>query len=368
MTTAPTSDTAPLPSTKPRVWQVVRYIVGLALGGLALYAVSGKTDELSGASHYLEHVEWAWLVMAVLAEAASYLAFAAMQRRLLSAGQVVVGLRPMTSIALGGNALQTTLPGGIVVSSAWAFRQFRRFGADEVLSGWVLVAMTTVSFISLSVLAGVGLGMAASTGNALDLVGSILGLVAVGAVFMVAWAKRRFLISHAVRVVRLSQRITRRPTGDAHEVVDEALAKVSAISPTWRDWGWAGGMASLNWVFDLGCLMLAFEAVGVDVPWRGILLAYAAAQLATNLPITPGGLGVVEGSLTVALVAFGGAQASTVAGVLVYRLLSFWLLLPIGWGSVGAIALGARRRRVAIATAAAPAGPAVGLRDRPGPS
>ena len=85
--------------------------------------------------------------------------------------------------------------------------------------------------------------------------------------------------------------------------------------------------------------------MGAEVPWRGLLLAYAAAQLATNLPITPGGLGVVEGSLTVALVAFGGAQASTVAAVLIYRVLSFWLILPIGWGTLGAITYNHRRGR-----------------------
>jgi hypothetical protein len=64
-----------------------------------------------------------------------------------------------------------------------------------------------------------------------------------------------------------------------------------------------------------------------------VLLAYGAGQLAANLPITPGGLGVVEGSITIALVAYGGAEATTVAAVLVYRLLSFWVSLPIGWGT-----------------------------------
>jgi uncharacterized protein (TIRG00374 family) len=75
------------------------------------------------------------------------------------------------------------------------------------------------------------------------------------------------------------------------------------------------------------------------VPWRGLLLAYGAGQLASSLPVTPGGLGVVEGSLTVALVAFGGAEASTVAAVLLYRVLSFWAMLPIGWGAWGGMKL-----------------------------
>jgi uncharacterized protein (TIRG00374 family) len=107
-------------------------------------------------------------------------------------------------------------------------------------------------------------------------------------------------------------------------------------------------MALGNWVTDLGCLVASFAAVRADVPWQGLLLAYGAAQLATNLPVTPGGLGVVEGSLTVALVDFGGGEATTVAAVLLYRLLSFWLLLPIGWSAWGTLSL-VRRRRPQVA-------------------
>ena len=55
----------------------------------------------------------------------------------------------------------------------------------------------------------------------------------------------------------------------------------------------------------------------------------ARGSCAANLPITPGGLGVVEGSLTIALVQFGGAEVSTVAAVLLYRILSFWAELPL---------------------------------------
>jgi uncharacterized protein (TIRG00374 family) len=76
-----------------------------------------------------------------------------------------------------------------------------------------------------------------------------------------------------------------------------------------------------------------------------LLLAYGAGQLAANLPITPGGLGVVEGSLTIALVAFGGAENSTVAAVLLYRIISFWAELPVGWAAWAAFELAGRRRR-----------------------
>jgi uncharacterized membrane protein YbhN (UPF0104 family) len=45
------------------------------------------------------------------------------------------------------------------------------------------------------------------------------------------------------------------------------------------------------------------------------------------------GLGVVEGSLTIAIVAYDGSAPSTVPAVLLYRVLSFWLALLVGWGA-----------------------------------
>jgi hypothetical protein len=53
----------------------------------------------------------------------------------------------------------------------------------------------------------------------------------------------------------------------------------------------------------------------------------------------------VEGSITIALVAFGGAHVTTVEAVLMYRLISFWLVLVIGWVMGGELAWEVRRGR-----------------------
>jgi hypothetical protein len=104
--------------------------------------------------------------------------------------------------------------------------------------------------------------------------------------------------------------------------------------------GWAVG----NWVFDCACLAFAFTAVRAPVPWAGLLLAYGIGQLAAIIPVSPGGLGLVEGSLAVALVTYGGEPAApVVAAILVYRALSFWLPLPTGWAAWAVIALRERR-------------------------
>ena len=329
-----------------RIWRVSRYILGLAAVGVAAWVVSGKTDELSGASTYLDHLRWWWVAVAIGAEAVSYLALASLQRRLLRAGGVRVPMRAMTGIALAGNAIQNSLPGGVVFYSAYNYRQYRRFGADEVLAGWTLVALNVVTFVTLSVIAAVGLALALSAGNAYDLVEVILGIVIVAGLIVVAWAERVRVLEHITSLVRLSQRIFRHPSPDrkAADVVHGWLDRIGAITPSRRNWARALAMGFGNWIADCACLVLAFMSVGAGVPWRGLLLAYGAGQLATALPITPGGLGVVEGSITVALVTFGGGQASTVAAVLIYRLISFWLLLPVGWGSWFVLVIAGRGR------------------------
>jgi uncharacterized protein (TIRG00374 family) len=318
----------------------------LALAGVAIWVITGKTDELRGATTYLSDLRWWWVLMAVGAELASYVSYASLQRRLLAVGKVRVPMVPMTGISLAANAIQNSLPGGIVFYAAYLFRQYRRYGADEVLSGWTLVAVNALSFVTLSALAAVGLALALGAGSALDLVEVILGILVVAAVLVLLWAERHRLVPHLARVVRLYQRFAHRPSPSlpADQVIDRWLARVGAITPGKTDWVWATALSLGNWVADCACLTISFLAVGAGVPWRGLLLAYGAGQLAAILPITPGGLGVVEGSLTIALVTFGGAQDSTVAAVLLYRLISFWLLLPVGWGSWAAMALAGRSR------------------------
>jgi uncharacterized protein (TIRG00374 family) len=333
-----------------RVWQVARYIVGLGLLGAAAWAVSGKTDELQGATTYLAHLRIEWLLVALGAEAASYLAYASLQRRLMFAGGVKIPLAPMVGIGLSAQAIQNSLPGGTLFYFVYLFRQYRRFGAGEVLSAWVLLAFNLVAFLTLTSLAAVGLGMALSAGSAYDLIEAILAVVIVAALVVVGWAERARLLPHLARMLKLTQRLVGWPNrgADVQDVIGDWLNHLGAISPTRTVWRRAFVMGWCNWLGDLGCLTLSFMAVGAGVPWRGLLLAYGAGQLASSLPITPGGLGVVEGSLTVALVTFGGAKTSTVAAVLLYRLISFWLVIVVGWGCWTALTLRWRNRAPAV--------------------
>lgn len=327
-----------------RFWMVVRYGIGVVAAAAALDVVFGRRDELSGAVTTLAHVSWLLAVTGLVAELASITCYAGLQGCLLEAGGVDAGLGLLTGITLAANAVQNSLPVGPAWSTIYVYRQFRGRGADSVLAGWTIIASFVLAFAALAVLALVGLALAQGQAASFDLVEGMLGSAVVAGLLVIA-ADRGVLVGRAHRfavgAVRLIQRVVRRPRGDPGQVVAEAMHRVRAVrlsrASLLRAFAWAAG----NWLLDLSCLAMAFLAVHSAIPWRGLLLAYTAGQLAANLPLTLGGLGVVEGSLTIALVFYGGARAPTVAAVLLYRIISFWLMLPTGW--IAALVVRVRR-------------------------
>ena len=82
-------------------------------------------------------------------------------------------------------------------------------------------------------------------------------------------------------------------------------------------------------------LLMTLRHVGVaesDLGWIEILAAFSVVRLISALPITPGGLGIVEAGYTIALTA--GVDAATdaqiVAAVLLFRAVTFFLPIPLG--------------------------------------
>jgi uncharacterized protein (TIRG00374 family) len=341
----------PRPVRHRRTRGALHLVFGLAVAGVVLWAVGGQRGELQGALSYLANLKWQWVAVACVTELLALVAFGALQRELIGAGGVRATLTDMTAIAFAGNAIMNSLPAGPLWSNVFAFRQFRRRGADDVLAVWTLVATSIASAASLALVAILGLVFARNQDVAADLAAVAGGVV--GLLFLVRYLLRRhrWTLAAAAAMLRLSQRIIRRPRGDARQLVDDGWARLTAIAPGRGVWTLAFGFAAANWLWDCLALALCFVAVGEAVPWQGLLLAYGAAQLAVNIPITPGGLGVVEGSLTIALVAYGGPREATVAAVVLYRLISFWGLLGVGWVAWAVLAYQTRRAERAEAGA-----------------
>jgi putative heme transporter len=95
------------------------------------------------------------------------------------------------------------------------------------------------------------------------------------------------------------------------------------------------GLALANWLADAAVLAVSIRAAGAAVPWHDLLLVYGSGIAAQSLNIIPGGLGVAEATLSLALVAAGLCASHALAAVLLYRLASFWLVAIAGWLVLG---------------------------------
>jgi putative heme transporter len=67
-----------------------------------------------------------------------------------------------------------------------------------------------------------------------------------------------------------------------------------------------------------------------DLPLSEAFLGWAIGRVITSLPLTPGGIGVVELGMIGTLVGFGASHAHVVAAVLLYRALVVLPTLAIG--------------------------------------
>ena len=136
--------------------------------------------------------------------------------------------------------------------------------------------------------------------------------------------------------------------GQVSGAVTTLATRVGAVRLDARGWTATGALAALNWLVDCACLVTCVWAISGAVPWCGVLVAYGLAQVAASSPVVPGGLGVVEGSLSFLLIAYGMSAESALAGVFLYRIVSFWSVVPVGWGIWGCLTLRERRREEAV--------------------
>lgn len=322
---------------------LVRYVLGVGVGVVVLVALVSQRGDLVAARHRLTHPNAVWALAAVVAEFASVLSYAYLQRRVLRVAGTTVGLSALLAISLANNAIANTVPAEPVISSAFRFREYRRRGADAASSAWTILTIIITQAVGLCLVLLTGVVTSLAGGAHANLTGvALVGLVVVlvaGAV-LVRPDRLLGLVSSLVRPAR-DERAPRRR--EFARRVTTTLQRMGEMRLGPRATVGVCALATLTWLLDAACLLCAFAAVHAPIPRRGVLLAYGVAQIVAVLPLTPGGLGLVEGSLTVILVAEGASRGGALSAVLVYRLVNFWLAVAVGWLAFAFLSRGARR-------------------------
>ncbi|EOM76323.1 TIGR00374 family protein [Rhodococcus rhodnii] len=322
--TSPASD-----SSRPRRW--LRITAALVLLGILTAEAVYLWPTLHESWRALTEIHWGWVGAAVVAQFVSLGAYGLLQQRLLGAGGVVVGRRRSTSVILAGTAMTLTLPAGQVFSTAFTYKQTRRWGATPVVASWQLAMSGVMAAASLAAIGAVG---ALAFGTRISPVALVLTLVAAIALFSaLRYISRNPESMRTIGEAVLARwnRLRSNPPGTGSETWGAVLEQLDAVELRRRDGAAAFGWSAVNRVADLACLGFACWAVGAEPSFAGLLIAFTAAKAVGSIPLAPGGLGFVDGALIAALTAAGPTASGALAAVFVYRIVSFVLIALVGW-------------------------------------
>ena len=286
---------------------------------------------LAGAVTRLGSVRWEWVAAAVVAEAVSMSSFARLQKTLLNAADVPVRQSQSLAVVYASNAMSVSLPGGPLFATTFTFRQSRYWGASRVVASWQL-ALSGV--LSTGVLALIGVGAALTVGGTANPVGLttavVLGLLlSFGVRFVVRHPDSLLAVGRSV--LRRLNRARQRPMDEGLERWVEVMGQLETVQLGRRAGFTTIAWAALNWVADIVTLGFACLAAGAEPSISGLLIAYAAGKAVATVPLLPGGIGVVDGAMTATLVAGGLTASAALPSVIVYRIISFFLVAAAGW-------------------------------------
>jgi putative heme transporter len=251
-----------------------------------------------------------------------------------------LGYRQAMKITQASTAISNTLPGGAALGAGLQIAMYVSYGfarQDIGLSLALTGLWNTFVKLGMPIVALALLAIGGNAGGALGAASLVGVLILVGTILAFAVVLRSEQGAFGVgqrlgALLTVLARLTRRsPPGDwGATLAGFRRRTVELLSMRWKQ---LTVSTLLSHVTLYVVLLLALRHVGVPneaVSWEEALAAFAFVRLLSALPITPGGLGVVELGMTATLVAAGGNEARVVAAVLVYRLLTFVLPIPVG--------------------------------------
>jgi hypothetical protein len=326
----------------------------VAVAGVTIYVVLPSVTRVLSAWPRLSKLNLIWFAVALVAEVAHFLCTFALQRLALR----TKGWFAVVTAVLTCNAITNIMPGADAAGAVVQFRMLAAAGidVDTAVSGLTAFSLIQIGgllalpiFALPAMVAGTPVGRGLVNTAIVGAVGFVL-FAAFGLVFLrtdrpLAWLGRN--------LQSLWNRLRRhRPplTGLSERLLRDRNAVRSALGAQWKK---AVLLCAARLGTDFSCLLAVLWATGSHPRPSLVLLAYAVAGVVGLLPITPGGLGIVEASLSGMLVLAGISASDAFLATLAYRIASYWLPLLAG---LPAYFLFRRRYRFAASSTTKPSG------------
>jgi uncharacterized protein (TIRG00374 family) len=313
---------------KPLRRGIVIFVLLLVIEYLVVPELVGASKDL----HLLGQVNPGWLVAGLVLEGASLFCYGLLTRALLPPGSVNPGLSRLFRIDLAAAAVAHVIPAGTLGSAGIGYRLFTAEGIKGNDAGVMMATKGLGSTVMLNVLLWLSLVISIPLAGFHPIYVTVAIL---GAVVLLAVALLFFGITRGTqRASRILHVVGDRIPGLTGEGLERAFREVAAsLSALARDRHvlvWSLTWAALNWLLDAASLWCFVAAFGRFVNPVELFAAYGIANVAGVLPVSPGGLGIIDSIAPLLLVSFGVTRSVATLGVLGWRLVNFWLPIPAG--------------------------------------
>jgi hypothetical protein len=301
---------------------------------LALVVEYLVVPELVGASKHLYllgRVSGWWVAAGTVLEGVSLFCYAVLTKVLLPPGPKP-SLSVLFRIDLSAAAVAHVIPAGTLGTAALGFKLFTSEGISGNDATVMMAAKGIGSTVVLNVLLWISLIISIPLAGFQPIYATvaIIGTVVLlgVAVLVVGIARGAGFASRALRM--LGDKIPFLDGERIERAVLDAAHSFSLLTKDRRVLVWSLVWASLNWLLDAASLWCFVAAFGHLTNPIELFAAYGIANVAGALPLTPGGLGVVDSIAPVLLVGFGVPAGVATLGVLGWRVVNFWLPIPTG--------------------------------------
>jgi uncharacterized protein (TIRG00374 family) len=317
-------------------------VVGAAAIAVGVWTVWGQIPSLSSIGASLADANPGWLLAAVAAEAVAIVAFSLVQRRLVMDLGGQLSRRGSVELTLASGAISSALPGGSALGAGYTYRRLRRAGLEKTDVGVTMIASSGL-FTGALLLLYVGLAGPSLLDGLAQAIGRrhlhvLVVLITVLMVVLFGKSQRRSAESRDDNFAIVTTNGSR-PTAPPSTMFGRAANSMVRFVRSSRDasraipagsWKTGAALAVAKWLADFAVLAFATFAVGASVDFVSLATVYVGVQALRQIPFTPGGIGVIEAALLGGLIAAGAAAGPAAAAVVIYRVLTLWVILPAG--------------------------------------
>lgn len=283
------------------------------------------------AAHELRKVDPALLMVGVGLELAALFSYSLLTRAALGDSASLVTPLRLFRIQMSTRALSSVVPGGTAAGSALGYRLMTLSGIPGPDAGFALgtaglgsaVVLNLLFWLALIIsipLRGVNPGYASAAIAGVLIMGLVAALV-----FGLIEGQER-----AERVLRWIAKKLRLSEDRVGEAVRHIGGRLEELAEDRVLLGRVIGWAAANWLLDAASLWVFVRAYGGSLSMDGLLVAFGLANIAAVVPITPGGLGIIEALLISSLVGFGITRSTATLGVASYRLSQYFFPILLG--------------------------------------